>query len=290
MPSVSITVPIVAGKTISRIPTLPTIQRPPSPYTPKVYFVCETGEEIRIPFAPQEITIEKIAPVWSTIERPNRQELLVYQREQLPQVTMTLMVAAEDQANNHHASIEQWLTALRTHISQKKRWRFTYGQQVESYWWRFTDASIKTAFRSPVDNSIAVASVDLQLTKASDIAIRTGPVTGGTQPTTPSTGSGSAAYRTHTIKKGDTLWNLAAKYLGDGHRWKEITKLNNITDPRKIRIGQVLKIPNSSTTTSTTTATKTYTPQTLSSYSAITGKPVTLTQAQIDALVAAGLL
>lgn len=48
---------------------------------------------------------------------------------------------------------------------------------------------------------------------------------------------------TYIVKRGDTLWDLADKRLGDGSRWKEIAKLNNISDPRKIQIGAKLKMP-----------------------------------------------
>ena len=47
---------------------------------------------------------------------------------------------------------------------------------------------------------------------------------------------------TYTVKKGDTLWNIAKKELGDGTRYKEIAKLNNISNPNKIYPGQILKL------------------------------------------------
>jgi len=47
----------------------------------------------------------------------------------------------------------------------------------------------------------------------------------------------------HTVKQGDTLWALAVKHLGFGHRWPEIQALNGGIDPRKLRIGMTLKIP-----------------------------------------------
>lgn len=48
--------------------------------------------------------------------------------------------------------------------------------------------------------------------------------------------------KTYTVKKGDTLWNIAKKELGDGTRYKEIAKLNNIANPNKIYPGQILKL------------------------------------------------
>lgn len=47
---------------------------------------------------------------------------------------------------------------------------------------------------------------------------------------------------THTVVKGDTLWGIARKYLGDGVKWRKIMYYNNLSSTM-IRVGQVLKIP-----------------------------------------------
>lgn len=53
------------------------------------------------------------------------------------------------------------------------------------------------------------------------------------------------AYRTHKVKDGDKLWNLAEKYLGKGHRFGQIIELNEALreNPDSLRPGMVLKIP-----------------------------------------------
>lgn len=58
-------------------------------------------------------------------------------------------------------------------------------------------------------------------------------------------GSAEAAstYETYTVKKGDSLWAIAAKKLGNGNRYKEIKTLNGLTSDT-IHAGQVLKLPN----------------------------------------------
>jgi len=55
----------------------------------------------------------------------------------------------------------------------------------------------------------------------------------------------SSAQAMHTVKSGDTLSKIAKKYLGDANRYPEIFKANQpmLTDPDKIQIGQVLRIP-----------------------------------------------
>lgn len=51
------------------------------------------------------------------------------------------------------------------------------------------------------------------------------------------------APKTYTVKKGDSLWAIAASTLGAGARWPEIQKLNGLTSTT-IHPGQILKIPD----------------------------------------------
>ena len=49
----------------------------------------------------------------------------------------------------------------------------------------------------------------------------------------------------HTVEKGDTLWAIASKTLGNGARYEEIFEANKpmLSHPDKIYPGQVLRIP-----------------------------------------------
>lgn len=49
--------------------------------------------------------------------------------------------------------------------------------------------------------------------------------------------------RYHTVVKGDTLWAIAQRYYGNGSRYPEIAKANNISNPNIINVGQNLLIP-----------------------------------------------
>ncbi|WP_458119788.1 LysM peptidoglycan-binding domain-containing protein [Paenibacillus sp. Z6-24] len=51
--------------------------------------------------------------------------------------------------------------------------------------------------------------------------------------------------KTYKLVAGDSLWKIAKKQLGDGSRYKEIQKLNDIKDSelRKLPIGMVIKLP-----------------------------------------------
>lgn len=49
----------------------------------------------------------------------------------------------------------------------------------------------------------------------------------------------------YTIESGDTLWGIAAKFLGNGSKYPEIFEANRevIEDPDKIFVGQKIRIP-----------------------------------------------
>ena len=65
------------------------------------------------------------------------------------------------------------------------------------------------------------------------------------------TGGGSGggvatAARTYTVKAGDTLSAIAKQHLGDANKYMKIYEANRdqLSDPDKIKPGQVLKIPS----------------------------------------------
>ena len=53
----------------------------------------------------------------------------------------------------------------------------------------------------------------------------------------------AAGPRTHTIAAGDTLWNLAVKYYGDGKQSKRIQDANPGIEPTRMSIGKQIVIP-----------------------------------------------
>jgi len=53
----------------------------------------------------------------------------------------------------------------------------------------------------------------------------------------------STPEKIHVVGKGDTLWGIAVKHLGDGTRYKEIMTYNGMKS-EIIRVGQRIKIPN----------------------------------------------
>lgn len=53
----------------------------------------------------------------------------------------------------------------------------------------------------------------------------------------------TGAYRTYTVSKGDTFDKIARVELGSIKRVKELRAMNSSVNPRKLQIGQVIKLP-----------------------------------------------
>ena len=65
------------------------------------------------------------------------------------------------------------------------------------------------------------------------------------QPTAAAAGPAAAPAATYTVKAGDTLSKIAKEHLGNANAYMEIFNANRdqLTDPDKIKPGQVLKLP-----------------------------------------------
>lgn len=102
---------------------------------------------------------------------------------------------------------------------------------------------------SGVDISVENGTVKLEGAAASDelkekIILAVGNVEGVSAVEDATTGGGVEPVF-HTVEKGDTLWAIAEKTLGNGAKYTEIFEANRpmLSDPDKIYPGQVLRIP-----------------------------------------------
>jgi LysM repeat protein len=92
-------------------------------------------------------------------------------------------------------------------------------------------AAAATAAPTPTTDPTLVPS-DSQRTAAPPAATPAPPArTPKPKPETPTT---------YTVQSGDTLSGIAAEH---GTTWQEIAELNELSDPRRLRVGQVLELP-----------------------------------------------
>lgn len=104
------------------------------------------------------------------------------------------------------------------------------------------DTGIKTG-ESNTDSSQTADSEDTYASDADSEATVETQVTDadGNTVTSESTESGTAT--TYTVKSGDSLYTISQKFYGTTQKYKVIMEANKLTDPNKIKIGQVLNIP-----------------------------------------------
>lgn len=55
--------------------------------------------------------------------------------------------------------------------------------------------------------------------------------------------SPSITSSSYTVQKGDYLWEISVRAYGDGYKWPEIARANNIDNPDLIFSGNTLKLP-----------------------------------------------
>lgn len=50
-------------------------------------------------------------------------------------------------------------------------------------------------------------------------------------------------YTEYTVGPDDSMWTIAADWLGNAGRWADISTANPLVDPDRLQIGQVLRLP-----------------------------------------------
>lgn len=48
--------------------------------------------------------------------------------------------------------------------------------------------------------------------------------------------------KTYIVKKGDTLWNIAKREFNDEKLYKKLMQINNISEPKNLKVGTILKL------------------------------------------------
>lgn len=101
-------------------------------------------------------------------------------------------------------------------------------------WWVVAHEEDDGTQRNDVGNRIDVSGTITLLEVSEDTTL-------GRLPKARSKKKSSKKKKRYTVKKGDTLSGIAAKFKIKGG-WKRLAKINNIRDPKSIKPGQVIRL------------------------------------------------
>ncbi|WP_053207953.1 LysM peptidoglycan-binding domain-containing protein [Jiangella muralis] len=202
---------------------------------PKAYIQDESGRRFIFPFAPRILDAGGDAPEFTLVKRPGRRPL----RRRVGGHSRTLRFSAIIGETDAQEPIEAEINQLRQIARHGERVLLYRLGQISGDWWKIDDLTITTEAMQAGTNRITRATANVSL--GEDYSVR--PKIARTAPKPPPPKPPRPATRTYVVKKGDTLWEISRKFLGDPYRWKEIAKLNGVKDPRKLQIGHKLTIP-----------------------------------------------
>jgi nucleoid-associated protein YgaU len=124
------------------------------------------------------------------------------------------------------------LTAPRTYTVKTGDYLWSIAEKIYGSGYNWVDLANANKLENP---GIVYAGTKLIVpdVKAKTLTVGNNPV----QVNNPITGN------SYTVVKGDYLWSIAVRAYGDGYKWTEIAKANNLTNPDLIFSGNVLKLP-----------------------------------------------
>jgi hypothetical protein len=153
--------------------------------------------------------------------------------------------------NDYTKSIEPWVATLVGIGSRGTRIRFSYGspQFENGLWWMVNSLNVKVAGRA-LDNSISRVVLEWDLV---EYVPTPNPATTVKKPAPPPkpvvrvvAKPKAPVARYYRVVRGDSLWSISARLLGNPLRWAEIYRLNTgiIRNPNVISPGMNLRIPS----------------------------------------------
>ncbi|WNM67264.1 LysM-like peptidoglycan binding protein [Arthrobacter phage Wyborn] len=114
----------------------------------------------------------------------------------------------------------------------------------QAVWWNIKSLDVDVTQLSE-NNQASRITLSWELEEAVDVTVSISRVV-PPPPPPPAARPIGGQLRQHRVVPGDTLWGIAARYLGNGGRWPEIYNLNRRVvggNPNLIFPGQVFKVP-----------------------------------------------
>lgn len=201
---------------------------------------------VLMPVTPAKITL-KINNQNETATLLNGEEINRLRAAGLSEVSFELLLPQGSYpfVSGTAGSVSDYLTLLERLKTEQKPFQFILNRGARYY----TDLTVSLEHYEVVEDAAdgGDSRVKVSLKQYRAYGVKRVKLTAEGQGTVTPARSDHTAPRVteYTVKRGDCLWNIAKKYLGDGARYKEIYELNRekIRNPNLIQVGEVLRLP-----------------------------------------------
>lgn len=212
----------------------------------RMEIVTEKGTRVVVPFAPQNINHGERGIEWSEVDRFGTYATFRRTGLKVPTLSFDLVVAVR----GTHASknIGHMLKTFDRMSESESRIYINYtGREVGA--WLMTSYNATITHRDTQHHPVR-ADVSFVFSRIMDEKAFFGPVKGRSTSLVPAPKkpkpkktNTKTNLATYTVKKGDTLWDLARKYYSNPYLWPRIADRNGVKNPRLLQIGKRLVIP-----------------------------------------------
>lgn len=213
-------------------------------------------DETLFPMAPSKISL-KVKGQNKTINLINGEEVNILNPAGLTEISLDLLLPSQNypfaEYERGYRSAEYFLEILEALKTEQRPFRFLCVREGRFNTMFDTNIAVSledyTVSEDAKDGRDITASITLkQYVSCGTIMItlkEPESSAGEAMTEEPRETEGAPQASSYTVKKGDCLWNIAKKLLGNGARYTEIYDLNRnqISNPNLIYPGQVLAIP-----------------------------------------------
>lgn len=205
-----------------------------------MYVTNEAGKRFPLYMAPTQFEHSEVAK-FGVVEREGLKPISNIIGPSFRTLSFTHRIGSSD----YRQSIEHILLPLTDLAKRGQKVRFVGGSSAyeQSVWWRILDLPVQVEQRA-ADNKVSRAVLSWSLEEAGSLPAnltRTIPKPAPPKPVVKK----AAPTRTYRVVRGDTLWDIAARFLGNPLRWREIWAMNKALapNPNLIFPGQVYRLP-----------------------------------------------
>ena len=212
----------------------------------KMEIINEIGNRVLVPFAPMNINHGERGIEWAEVDRFGTYATFRRTGLKVPTLSFDLTLAA---MNSHGKNnILGYLAAFDRMSEEESRVTINYTIREVGVW-LLTSYSATVTHRDTFHRPTR-ADCSFTFSRIMDEKAFFGPVKGRSTSLVPAPKKAkpkktntSANLATYTVKKGDTLWDLARKYYSNPYLWTRIADRNGVKNPRLLQIGKRLVIP-----------------------------------------------